>query len=50
MIDAVALVGPVARVRDRLQAFAAAGVTTLIAKTRDVDTIGSLAEAAQGAT
>ena len=49
MIDAVALVGSSERVRDRLQAFAAAGATTLLAKTHDVDTIRSLAQVADGA-
>jgi F420-dependent oxidoreductase-like protein len=46
MIDELCLVGPVPRVRDRLDAWRAAGVTTLLAKARDVGTIGALAEAA----
>ncbi len=50
MIDAVALVGPVERVRDRLAAYAAAGVTTLLGKAQDVATIQALAEAAERMT
>ena len=49
MIDAVSLVGPVDRVRDRLQAYAATGVTTLIGKTKESDTIQALGRAAAGA-
>ncbi|MDP9184967.1 MAG: LLM class flavin-dependent oxidoreductase, partial [Actinomycetota bacterium] len=46
LIDAVALVGPREAVRDRLAAFADAGVTTLLAHTNDATTIRALAEAA----
>ncbi len=46
LIDAVALVGPRDAVRDRLAAFADAGVTTLLAHTSDVETMRALAEAA----
>jgi len=46
MIDELCLVGPVEGVRDRLGAWAAAGVTTLVAKTDDAGTVRSLAEAA----
>jgi alkanesulfonate monooxygenase SsuD/methylene tetrahydromethanopterin reductase-like flavin-dependent oxidoreductase (luciferase family) len=46
MIDEVCLVGPVERVRDRLGAWAAAGVTTLLAKTEDSAAVRCLAEAA----
>jgi hypothetical protein len=47
LIDEVALVGSVGRVRDRLATWREAGVTTLLAKARDVGTIRALAEAAQ---
>ncbi len=46
LIDAVALVGPRDAVRDRLAAFAEAGVTTLLAHTSDVETMRALTEAA----
>jgi len=46
LIDAVALVGPPGAIRDRLGAFEAAGVTTLLAHTSDVGTIRALAEVA----
>jgi len=46
MIDELCLVGPVERVRDRLDAWRAAGVTTLLAKAKDHQTIRALAEAA----
>ena len=46
MIDELCLVGPVERVRDRLDAWRAAGVTTLLAKAKDRQTIRALAEAA----
>lgn len=46
MVDELCLAGPVDRVRDRLGAWSAAGVTTLLAETRDVDAIRTLAEAA----
>jgi F420-dependent oxidoreductase-like protein len=46
MVDALALVGPVARVRDRLQAFAAAGATSLLAMTTGAATIRGMGEVA----
>jgi F420-dependent oxidoreductase-like protein len=49
LVDAVALVGPVERVRDRLAAYAEAGATTLLAMTKDAATIRLLARAAEGA-
>ena len=47
MVDELTLVGPVARVAERLQAYRDAGVTTLLAQTTDVDTIRAVAEAAE---
>lgn len=49
LVDAVSLVGPADRVRDRLPAWREAGVTTLLARARDPDTIRALAAAAEGA-
>jgi F420-dependent oxidoreductase-like protein len=46
MVDELCLAGPVGRVRERLQAWRAAGVATLLAETRDVAEIRALAEAA----
>ena len=46
MIDELCLVGTVERVRDRLDAWRASGVTTLLAKARDVATVRAIAEAA----
>lgn len=46
MIDELCLLGSVERVRDRLGAWEAAGVTTLLAKTDDVSAVRALAEAA----
>jgi F420-dependent oxidoreductase-like protein len=46
MIDELCLVGPVPLVRERLEAWRSAGVTTLLAKVHDVDTIRALAAAA----
>ena len=46
MIDELCLVGPVGQVRERLDAWRAAGVTTLLAKIQDLETIRALAEAA----
>jgi F420-dependent oxidoreductase-like protein len=46
MVDELCLVGPIERVRDRLDVYRAAGVTTLLAETRDVEVIRALAEAA----
>jgi F420-dependent oxidoreductase-like protein len=46
MIDELCLVGPVPLVRERLHAWRSVGVTTLLAKVNDVETIRALAEAA----
>ena len=46
MIDELCLVGPAERVRDRLDAWESAGVTTLLARVEDPATIHSLADAA----
>jgi alkanesulfonate monooxygenase SsuD/methylene tetrahydromethanopterin reductase-like flavin-dependent oxidoreductase (luciferase family) len=46
LVDALALVGPAARVCDRLQAYAAAGATTVLAMTKDPGTIRALGEVA----
>jgi alkanesulfonate monooxygenase SsuD/methylene tetrahydromethanopterin reductase-like flavin-dependent oxidoreductase (luciferase family) len=46
MIDELCLVGSVDHVRERLDAWRGAGVTTLLAKARDVRTVRALAEAA----
>ena len=46
MIDELCLVGSVDHVRERLDAWRASGVTTLLAKARDVRTVRALAEAA----
>lgn len=45
LVDEVALVGPLARVRDRLDAWRDAGVTTLIARTTEVEQLRLLATA-----
>jgi F420-dependent oxidoreductase-like protein len=45
MTDGLCLVGPVERVRDRLGTWKGAGVTTLLARAEDVQTIRALAEA-----
>jgi F420-dependent oxidoreductase-like protein len=42
LVDAVALVGPPGRIRDRLGAYEAAGVTTVLAMTKDPAAIRSL--------
>jgi F420-dependent oxidoreductase-like protein len=42
MVDTLALAGPPARVRDRLQAYAEAGATSILAMTRDPATIRAL--------
>lgn len=44
LVDALALTGPVARVRDRLQAYEVAGATTVLAMTKDPATIRALAD------
>jgi F420-dependent oxidoreductase-like protein len=46
MVEELCLFGPVARVRERLDAWRGSGVTTLLAKVNDVETIRALAEAA----
>ena len=46
LVDALALVGPAARVRDRLQAYAEAGATSLLAMTTDATTIEVMGEVA----
>jgi aminoglycoside phosphotransferase (APT) family kinase protein len=45
-VDEVALVGSVARIRDRLAAFRESGATTLLISTRDSKTLRGVAEAA----
>jgi F420-dependent oxidoreductase-like protein len=45
LVDEVALVGPVGRVRERLTAWREAGVTTIVARTTDVQQLRALAEA-----
>jgi F420-dependent oxidoreductase-like protein len=45
-VDEVALVGPVERIRDRLDAWRESGATTLLISTRDVGTLRGVAEAA----
>jgi F420-dependent oxidoreductase-like protein len=45
-VDEVALVGPVERIRDRLDAWRESGATTLLVSTRDVATLRGVAEAA----
>lgn len=45
LVDAVALVGPVERVRDRLAAWREAGVTTIVARATDVRQLRALAAA-----
>jgi len=46
LIDEVALVGPAGRIRDRLDAWREAGVTTLLVGTADVGTLRAMAELA----
>ncbi len=45
LIDEIALLGPVGRIRDRLAAWREAGVTTLLAQTDDLGSLRALAEA-----
>jgi len=45
LADEVALVGPPARIRDRLGAWRESGITTLIAGSRQVEALRTLAEA-----
>jgi F420-dependent oxidoreductase-like protein len=44
LVDQVALVGPRDRIADRLDAWRACGVTTLLCQTRDVETLRLMAE------
>jgi F420-dependent oxidoreductase-like protein len=44
LVDALALAGPIERVRDRLRAYEAAGATSVLAMTTDPATIRSLGE------
>lgn len=45
-VDEVALIGDVARMRERIAAFSASGVTSLLVSTRDEATLRAVAEAA----
>jgi F420-dependent oxidoreductase-like protein len=45
LVDEVALVGPIERVRDRLDRWREAGVTTIVARTTEVDQLRALADA-----
>ena len=47
LVDEVALVGPVARIAERMQAFRDAGVTTLVVQTTDAETMAAVAAAAE---
>jgi alkanesulfonate monooxygenase SsuD/methylene tetrahydromethanopterin reductase-like flavin-dependent oxidoreductase (luciferase family) len=47
MVDAIALVGPVEAVAERLLAYREAGVTTLLAQTTDVETVRAVAAATE---
>ena len=44
LVDEVALVGPPERIRERLEAWRACGVTTLVVQARDVETLRVMAE------
>ena len=46
MVDALAIAGPVGHVRDRLQAYAGAGATSVLAMTTDAATIRGIGEVA----
>jgi alkanesulfonate monooxygenase SsuD/methylene tetrahydromethanopterin reductase-like flavin-dependent oxidoreductase (luciferase family) len=46
LVDEVALVGPRERIADRLDAWRACGVTTLLCQIRDVETLRLMAELA----
>jgi alkanesulfonate monooxygenase SsuD/methylene tetrahydromethanopterin reductase-like flavin-dependent oxidoreductase (luciferase family) len=46
LIDEIALVGPPERIRDRLDAWREAGVTTLLVGTSDVGALRTMAELA----
>jgi F420-dependent oxidoreductase-like protein len=45
LVDEIALVGSAGRVRERLSAWREAGVTTIVARTTDVDQLRALADA-----
>jgi alkanesulfonate monooxygenase SsuD/methylene tetrahydromethanopterin reductase-like flavin-dependent oxidoreductase (luciferase family) len=45
LVDEVSLVGPPERIRDRMDAWREAGVTTLIATTLQIDAVRALAAA-----
>jgi alkanesulfonate monooxygenase SsuD/methylene tetrahydromethanopterin reductase-like flavin-dependent oxidoreductase (luciferase family) len=45
LVDAVALVGPVERVRDRLAAWREAGATTIVVRTTDAEQLRAMARA-----
>jgi alkanesulfonate monooxygenase SsuD/methylene tetrahydromethanopterin reductase-like flavin-dependent oxidoreductase (luciferase family) len=45
LVDAVALVGPVGRVRDRMATWREAGATTMVVRTTEVDQLRAVAEA-----
>lgn len=47
LVDEFALIGPVARVADRLQAYRDAGVTTLLVQTTELEMIRAVADAAE---
>jgi len=47
LVDEFALVGPVPRVAERLQAYRDAGVTTLLVQTTDLEMIRAVAAAAE---
>ena len=44
LVDEVSLVGPPERIRERLEAWRACGVTTLVVQTHDVETLRVMAE------
>jgi F420-dependent oxidoreductase-like protein len=46
LVDEICLAGPVGRIRERLELWAGAGVTTLLGRTQDAATVRMLAEAA----
>ena len=46
LVDALTLVGPVGRVRERAQAYAEAGATSLLAMTKDPASIRGMGEVA----
>ena len=46
LVDALALVGPIGRVRERVQAYAEAGATSLLAMTKDPASITAMGEVA----